>query len=398
MGFAEVLGLFSGNEADAQHEKLLFNSIIGFRGIVDGVGTSTLLASLAIALSERTNKRICVVDTNILYPTQYALLCGGIGSDARATMKDWFSVAATVPERIVETKYKRVSLLGCFNRRISDAFSTTDTTKLADETFDRLKDLFDIILVDLSHEWSQLAMASATHCNRIFTVMDLSARCMSNVQQSLNNLAISAVPFSKFRSTIINKYSVKGFTGLSDIISQCKLEVVTTIPFSSEIYVEGTLSRTPWGMASASYEVGAFNEAIDTLLYGITSETPLEIIDLKEKEEIEQAIADSSIKNKAKARKIILRERGALLTPASDEAKADAKKKRKEKFDLRKKGIVSQDADAEGTMDYDDSADVDFGFNTASNGSLESDIEGEDLFADTNNPFADFEKKGGGGL
>ena len=104
MGFAEVLGLFSGNEADAQHEKLLFNSVIGFRGIVDGVGTSTILASLAIALSERTNKRICVVDTNILYPTQYALLCGGVSSDARATMKDWFSVASSIPERIIETK------------------------------------------------------------------------------------------------------------------------------------------------------------------------------------------------------------------------------------------------------------------------------------------------------
>ena len=73
MGFAEVLGLFSGNEADAQHEKLLFNSVIGFRGIVDGVGTSTILASLAIALSERTNKRICVVDTNILYPLLFVI-------------------------------------------------------------------------------------------------------------------------------------------------------------------------------------------------------------------------------------------------------------------------------------------------------------------------------------
>lgn len=392
MGFAEVLGLFSGNEADAQHEKLLFNSVIGFRGIVDGVGTSTILASLAIALSERTNKRICVVDTNILYPTQFALLCGGISSDARATMKDWFSVTASIPERIVDTKYKRVSLLGCFNRRISDAFSTTDTTKLADETFDRLKDLFDIILVDLSHEWSQLAMSSATHCNKIFTVMDLSARCMSNVQQSLNNLAISAVPFSKFRNAIINKYSVRGFTGLSDIISQCKLEVVATIPFSQEIYVEGTLSRTPWGMATASYEVAEFNEAIDTLLYSIASETPLEIIDLQEKEEIEQAIANSTIKNKAKARKIILRERGALLTPASEEEKAETKRKRKEKFELRKKGILNPDADAEAVEEIDDSADTDFGFNTASNGNLDGNTSEID-------PFAEFvDKKGGNGV
>ena len=222
--------------------------------------------------------------------------------------------------------------------------------------------------------------------------MDLSARCMSNVQQSLNNLAISAVPFSKFRNAIINKYSVRGFTGLSDIISQCKLEVVATIPFSQEIYVEGTLSRTPSGMATASYEVAEFNEAIDTLLYSIASETPLEIIDLQEKEEIEQAIANSTIKNKAKARKIILRERGALLTPASEEEKAETKRKRKEKFELRKKGILNPDADTEAVEEIDDSADTDFGFNTASNGNLDGDTSEID-------PFAEFvDKKGGNGV
>lgn len=393
MGFAEVLGLFSGNEADTQHEKLLFNSVIGFRGIVDGVGTSTLLASLAIALSERTNKRVCVVDTNILYPTQYALLCGGLSTEARAAMKDWFSVAAPITERIIDTKYKHISLLGCFNRRISDAFSTTDTTKLADETFDRLKDLFDIILVDLSHEWSQLAMASATQCNKIFTVMDLSARCMSNVQQSLNNLAISAVPFSKFRSTIVNKYSVKGFTGLSDMIAQCKLEPIATIPFCPEVYVEGTLSRTPWSLASASYEVAEFNNAVDTLLYSIVSETPLEIIDLAEKEEIEQAIANSTLKNKAKARKIILRERQALLQPADEEAKADAKAKRAKRFELRKQGIMNPDVDTEAEATDDTSPDVGFGFSSTSNdASSESNPFGNALDG------TDFNQKGGNDL
>ena len=144
-------------------------------------------------------------------------------------------------------------------------------------------------------------------------------------------------------------------------------------------------------MATSAFEIAEFNDAVDTLLYSIISETPLELIDLQEKEEIEKAIEDSTIKNKAKARKLILRERGALLTPASDEAKADAKKKRKEKFEKRKQGIISQDADTEAIATYDSSADVDFGFNTASNGSLDGEIP-------TDNPFEDFEKKGGNGL
>ena len=359
MGFTtDLISTLSGQNAADVNTKLLFNSIIGFRGIVDGVGCSTIVADLAHAFSDRTNKSVCVVDTNILYPTQYALLCNTFSPEAKLALKDWFCSEVDIPERIIDTKYKRVSLLGCYNRRLADAFSSSDTTKLAEDTFDRLKELFDVVLVDLSHEWSQIGMTAAIQCNKIYNVMDLSPRCINNVPQSLNNLASSAVPFSKFRSTIINKYSVKGVLGIDDVIKKHHLEVVSTIPFSEEIYVQGTQNRSCWAMGTLNYEIERYNEELDNILCSIVNETPLEIINLAEVEALDLAVENSGMRNKSKARKIEIRKRNPLLSPTSDDEKKTIKEKRKADIKARA---------AQGTTEEDeepiaDDTEIDLGF------------------------------------
>ena len=355
----DLISTLSGQNAADVNTKLLFNSVIGFRGIVEGVGCSTIVADLAHAFSDRTGKSVCVVDTSILYPTQYALLCNPFSSDVKASLKDWFSSEVSIPERIIDTKYKRVSLLGCYNRRLADAFSSSDTTKLAEDTFDRLKELFDVVLVDLSHEWSQIAMTSAIQCNKIYNVVDLSPRCINNLPQSLNNLASSAVPFSKFRSTIINKYSVRGVLGIDDVIKKHHLEVVSTIPFSEEVFVLGTQNRSCWAVSSLNYELERYNEELDKILCSIVNETPLEIIDLKEAEELELAVENSGIKNKSKARKIEIRKRNPLLTPTSDEEKKAIKEKRK--ADIKKRSQEAEEPEDEPIASGDEPVDLGFG-------------------------------------
>lgn len=367
MGIVKFLGTMSGEGAIAAQETMLFNKVIGFRGIVEGVGTSTIVQGLAHAFSDRTKLRVCVVDTSILYPSQYAFLCNPFSEDAKSVLKDWFSVEVSLPERIIDTRYKRVSLLGCYNRRLTDAFSTTDTLRLVEETFDTLKSLFDVIIVDLSHEWSQVAMCSARQCNKIFTVVDPSARCVNNMLQSLNNLAICAVPFHKYCTAIISKYSANGILGLDAIIKRAKLIPIAQIPFSSQIFEAGTTSKSCWGLSSPSYEIEQYNTVIDQILCSIVNETPLDVLDLKAQEELELAVANSSMKNKRKAREVEMRKRAALLTPASDEAKAAAKSARHAKNEAFLRGeTITEDSDDtvvdfESGMLQDDTARIDIG-------------------------------------
>lgn len=378
MGFANFLGVISGQNSNEISEKMLFNSVIGFRGIVDGVGCSTFVQSLAKALSDRTSKRVCVVDTSILYPSQYTMLCK-LSSSAIDNMKDWFTVEAPLAERIIDTNMSRVCLLGLYNRRLTDVYSSLDTVKLVENSFDKLKDLFDIILVDLSHEWSQVAMASAIQCNKIYTICDLSSHCLNNLQQSLNNLAIGAVPFSKCRDTIINKYSVKGRTGVASVINQCKLNVVATIPFSQEIYTLGTLSTPIWDSASLDDGVVQFNEAVDTVLVSMVNETPLEVIDMAEVEGFELEVMNSVMKNKTRARKKLQKTiRTPILQEASEQEKANAMSTRHKKTKQRVaqgikdevddiKAEQAEDIGGFGTDFGTGDAQVDFAFDDFSN-------------------------------
>lgn len=367
MGLVKFLGTVSGEGTVAAQEAMLFNKVIGFRGVVEGVGTSTIVQGLANAFSDRTKLRVCVVDTSILYPSQYAFLCNPFSDDVKSVLKDWFSLEVSIPERIIDTKYKHISLLGCYNRRLTDAFSTVDTLRLVEETFDVLKSLFDVIIVDLSHEWSQIAMCSARQCNKIFTVVDPSARSVNNLLQSLNNLAICAVPFHKYCTTIISKYSANGILGLDAVINRAKLIPVAQIPFSQQIFEAGTMSKSIWGLSTQSYEVEQYNRVIDQLLVSIVNESPLDVLDLKAQEEIERAVAESSMRNKRKAREAEMKKREALLSPVSEDVKAKAKTDRHAKNEAFLRGDVVQDdsddtiVDFEAGMMEDETARVDFG-------------------------------------
>lgn len=350
MSISSILGVLSGDVSVQSQEVLLFNKVIGFRGIVEGVGCSSIVAAVANAFSDRTKLRVCVIDTSVLYPSQYALLCDPFNSDARAMLKDWFSQDVSINERIIDTKLRGISLVGCFNRRMTDAFSSADTMKLVEDTFALLKQLFDVILVDLSHEWSQVAMCSARQCNKIFTIVDPSARCVNNMMQSLNNLAICAVPFHKYCTAVINKYSINAVAGLNAVLGAAKLNVVAQIPFSEKLWELNTLCRTGWGHASTDYGVGKFNEVVDQIMCSIVNETPLEVLDLEAVDKIEREVADSSVRNKSKLRAQLYRQREALLHPASEEEKSKARAERKKRSEKFKNGTAEE---LQGDVDVD---------------------------------------------
>ena len=65
MGLVKFLGVMSGEGAVDVQEAMLFNKVIGFRGIVEGVGASTIVQGLAHAFSDRTRLRVCVIDTSV---------------------------------------------------------------------------------------------------------------------------------------------------------------------------------------------------------------------------------------------------------------------------------------------------------------------------------------------
>jgi MinD-like ATPase involved in chromosome partitioning or flagellar assembly len=268
---SKLLGVISGNSGMKMSDQLLFDKVIGFRGIVPGVGTSTVVQNVAIALSEKTNFSICVLDTHYLYPTLYPMLVAS--SDSKR--KDYLEFNGELSDIIVKTDYKNLHLLSMHNRTIVDMLSSRDSELTVDKLVGALKSFFDIVLVDLSYELTNINTHTAIKCNKIINVADQSLKCVYNLRKSINTMATLAIPLAKANKVVLNKVIPDVLTNTKGVISEAGLTVIGEIPFAKEIATAGVSGKRIYAGATANKEVHTFSSVINAILDDIIQVTPL---------------------------------------------------------------------------------------------------------------------------
>lgn len=300
MGFvSQVLGMLSGNKGVKVSDQLLFDKVIGFRGIVPGVGTSTIVQNTAIALSAKTNYSICVWDTHFLYPTMHPLLGGG---ELRG--KDFLDFNGDLSEVIYKTQYKNVHLLALENRTLIDMLSSKDNEVIVDKLIGLLKAYFDVILIDLSYELTNLATHAAIKCNKVINVADQSFRCIYHLRKSLNLMATLAVPLAKANSVVLNKVLPDVLTNTRGVLQEAGLNVLGEIPFSVEIAKLGVAGKRVWNPRSPSKDIVQFSGVINSVVENIIDVTPLNKKYLKDVEDVDFSDneKESSVENTGKGK------------------------------------------------------------------------------------------------
>lgn len=275
--------MFSGGTGEVQvSEQLLFDKVIGFKGVVDGAGASTLVQNVAIALSDTTRYKICVVDTNMLYPCQFELL--GCSDDIKYDVLD-FDRGIKIGNIVNDTKYSNISVVGFKDRTVVDLVAVTEGLNTYDKLLQELKMYYDIILVDLSHEPSNFATEAAIKCNKIFMVCDESLKCTSNLVHAYNYITTLGVSITKCKRIILNKTTAIN-TGIRGTISELKLEVFGEIPFSENIYKQGVAGKPFYGLATRDGTITEAHVLINRLLKDIIEDTPVNRKNLKDSNEV----------------------------------------------------------------------------------------------------------------
>ena len=307
MGFlSKLLSVFSGNRGLKVSEQLLFDKVIGFRGIVPGVGTSTIVQNTAIALSETTNLAVCILDTNFLYPTQYPLLVANLDGKSR---KDFLDFTGELSDITVETAYKNVSLVGIHGRTVIDMVSPKDNEEVVTKVIGALKSYYDIILVDLSYEPTNVSIHSAIKCNRVINIADQSLKCIYNMRKSLNSMVTLGVPLAKANKIVLNKVLPDVITNTKGVIEEASLELLGEIPFSVEIAKQGVAGKKIWGKKSSNRDSAIFSEVIETIIDSIVTATPLNAsslgVDVENLEIEEQKVETPKKKRKNKDEKVV---------------------------------------------------------------------------------------------
>lgn len=265
------MGVISGDNGLKVSEQLLFDKVIGFRGVTPGCGTSTIVQNVAIALSEQTHYSICVVDTAYLYPTQYPML---VTKEAQRD-KDMLDFSGDLSDIVTVTNYRNISLVSLNNRQLTDMLSSSDSEMLVEKVMGALKSYFDIILVDLSYEPTNISTFSAIKCNRIFNVTDQSLKSVYYLRKSLNTMVTLAVPIAKANHIIINKAVPDVLSNTAKVAEEAGLNVVGEIPLSYEIAKLGVVGKRIYASKTSNKDIYQFSSVIDEVVNIITQVTPL---------------------------------------------------------------------------------------------------------------------------
>lgn len=367
MGFLRsFLSLLSGGGEREVSEQLLFDKVIGFRGIVDGVGCSTIVQNVAVALSDTTRYKIAVVDTSMLYPCMAEMLkCDT--SDIKFDISD-YGRGTDLGKVALDSKYNNVSVFTFHNRTVLDMVSVTEDLKLFDKLIDELKNFYDVILIDLSQEPTNFATEAAIKCNKIFLVSDLSIRCTSNIVNSVNYLATLGVSMSKCKRMIINK-DTNIVSGIKSVLSVLGIDIFARIPMSKTIYARGIGGNPVWGMASVESEITSFHIAIQNLIDDISEKTPKNekylVKDTDSNVEKSSAIKDTNLdehidlfgddKAKDKGNTVISESKNTTEIPVPQSASIDEQKVQSVNFD--KQVVQNTSSIPVNQMGYEDDED-----------------------------------------
>lgn len=267
--FASVLKAFSGAEFGRETKYRIFYHIIGFKGITGGVGCSTIVANTAVALAE-LGLSVCVIDTSILHPCQDELLKTNYKTQEGDKL-DWFDMPFTSHSVLnISRVNKNISVLSFAgkDRTILDMVGTLDSAELMDYAVDAVSDKFDIILIDLCDEPSNVNVTAMQKAQQVIQVWSDSVPCMASITQSISNNVILSCPLDKMRYVVENKTIDDTMGNLDSLYKEYGFRRLSHCGLSYEIARVASLGHILWGYGTFEATVVDFNNCIlDIVLY-----------------------------------------------------------------------------------------------------------------------------------
>lgn len=265
--FEEVLRQASGSSYTRDIKYNIYYQIIAFYGVVDGIGTSTLVANTALAIAE-TGLTVCVIDTSMLAPSQDVLLnteTAELEEDGQTEHLDWFDLPYTKKSPLHISKYnKNISVLSFKGKRrtVVDFLSTNDSSTLVDIALATLHSKFDIILIDCCHEMSAVNTACLQQAQQVIQVWNDSPSVVANLEGYITNAITLSCPLDKMRYVVANRMSKDAMGSLNELAKQYRCKILATNYLSEELYLNNVIGKKLFRCESTDELVAKYTECI----------------------------------------------------------------------------------------------------------------------------------------
>lgn len=265
--FEDVLRQASGSAYTRSLKYNIYYTVFAFYGVVDGVGTSTLVANTALALAE-AGLTVCVIDTSMLAPTQDILLKtdeATYSEDKSLKHYDWFNMPFIRESPLHVSKLAHnVSVLSFRGgrRSVVDYLSPNDSESLVTLALSSLHSKFDIILIDCCHEMTSVNTACLQQAQQVIQVWNDSPVVMGNLEGFITNAITLSCPLDKMRYVIYNKLSREVMGSLDGVLDQYRLRKIGESFFSEELYLKLVTGKTLFRCESSDKNVIDYTELI----------------------------------------------------------------------------------------------------------------------------------------
>lgn len=265
--FSEVLRQASGSSHARRLQYNIYYTTYAFYGVVDGIGTSTLVANTALALAE-AGMTVCVIDTSILAPTQDVLLKtdeAEYNSDKDVEHFDWFDMPFTKKSVLHVSKLStNVSVLSFKGGRrgVIDFMSPNDSDTLVTMALANIQNKFDLILIDCCHEMTSINTACLQQAQQVIQVWNDSPVVVSNMESFITNAITLSCPLDKMRYVIYNRLCNDAMGSLDGMLQQYRLKHIATSYFSEALYLKIVTGKSLFRCESTDPMVIDFTEFI----------------------------------------------------------------------------------------------------------------------------------------
>lgn len=283
--FESLLKQVSGAKYTREIQFDLFYQIYGFRGTVEGIGTSSIVANTALAIAQ-AGVNVLVIDTSILAPVQDILLKTAYSQNQENldTRVDWFDLPYTRNSVLHPSGLdNKISVLSFYGKKrgIIDMLSTNDSKTLVESAIEEYRRQFDVILIDICHEPTAIVMECLHVAQRIIQVWNDSPTCLSNLECEINNLVTLACPLDKLRNVVYSMTCRESIGNCDTLLKQYRLSKLTEIHQSEHVYLSSCTESSFWYSNSSHKDIVEYNLAIiDIVKYILNIKT----LEEKEKE------------------------------------------------------------------------------------------------------------------
>lgn len=262
--FTDILKVTSGSKYSRDIGFDIFYQVVAFKGITDGVGTSTIVANTAIALS-KVGLSVCVIDSSVLNPVQDVLLKTNWRDVDPKNRKDWFDIMYTEESVLHQSKIStNISVLSFKGKKrdITDIMGTKDSDLLVETALSVLHNRFDIILIDCCQETTQINAGCIQQAQKVIQVWSDTPHIISNIDMWITNNVILSCPLDKMRYVVISKFVNDIHCDFLGMLSQYRFTQLASCCLSIDIARVNAIGKELWGYPSDSEDIIEFNNCI----------------------------------------------------------------------------------------------------------------------------------------